>query len=162
MTQTRLLHLICRRYRIRTAHLSDAELSPQRFTPPVCFTLEDQLPSLDTSGLVFFGTSEEEIAVDETGSQACFRGTRPGVDSPRRACFRFFNEWFLKGHHQPSSCQRPAQFMPEVQEELTKAWRAPYSACMNPSTAAALTTVDGAEKKRYCKLSPHVMLDAGP
>ncbi len=84
------------------------------------------------------------------------------MDSPRRACFRFFNEWFLKGHHQPSSCQRPAQFMPEVQEELTKAWRAPYSACMNPSTAAALTTVDGAEKKRYCKLSPHVTLDAGP
>ncbi len=33
---------------------------------------------------------------------------------------------------------------------------------MNPSTAAALTTVDGAEEKRYCKLSPHVTLDAGP
>ncbi|KAF4118984.1 hypothetical protein G5714_001035 [Onychostoma macrolepis] len=35
-------------------------LSPQRITPPVCFTCEDQRPLLDASGLVSFGTSEEE------------------------------------------------------------------------------------------------------
>ncbi|KAF4104449.1 hypothetical protein G5714_015436 [Onychostoma macrolepis] len=43
-------------------------LSPQQLTPPVCFTSEDQRPSLDASGLVSFGASEEEIAVDETVS----------------------------------------------------------------------------------------------
>lgn len=64
------------------------------------------------------------------------------------------DKWFLKGHHQPSPCQRSAPFLPAFHEVLTKTWRAPYSACVNPSTAAALTTVDGAEEKGYSKLSP--------
>ncbi len=48
-----------------------------------------------------------------------------------------FDEWFF---HQPSSRQRPAPFMPPIHDKLTKTWRALYSACVKPSTAAALTT----------------------
>ncbi len=35
---------------------------------PVCFTREDQRPSLDLSGLVSIGASEEEIAIDDSMS----------------------------------------------------------------------------------------------
>lgn len=55
--------------RILTAGLlSRGKLSLQRLMSPVCFTREDQRPSLDVSGLVSFSTFEEEIAIDDSMS----------------------------------------------------------------------------------------------
>ncbi len=56
-----------------TSEVSSAQhprtsLSPQRLMSLMCFTREDQRTSLDTSGLVSFGASEEEIAVDDSMS----------------------------------------------------------------------------------------------
>ncbi len=59
------------------------------------------------------------------------------------------DEWFLPGRH-----QRASPFFPEVHEELTRSWRAPYSARLRASSSSALTSVDGAEEKGYGKLPP--------
>ncbi|KAI2660631.1 ORF V: Enzymatic polyprotein [Labeo rohita] len=50
--------------------------------------------------------------------------------------------------------QRASPFLPEVHEELTRSWRAPYSARLRASSSSALTSVDGAEDKGYEKLPP--------
>ncbi len=51
------------------------------------------------------------------------------------------DECFFLGHHQDLH-QRLFPFFPEVHNELTKSWRAPYSSRIRPSTSAALTSVD--------------------
>ncbi len=63
------------------------------------------------------------------------------------------DEWFLPGCHQAPR-QRASPFFPEVHEELTRSWRAPYSARLRASSSSALTSVDGAEEKGYRKLPP--------
>ncbi len=50
--------------------------------------------------------------------------------------------------------QRSSPFFPEVHEELTKSWSAPYSSRNCPSASAALTSIDGAEEKGYERLHP--------
>ncbi|KAF4110783.1 hypothetical protein G5714_007814 [Onychostoma macrolepis] len=57
-------------------------LSPQCLMPQVCFRRKDQRPSLDPSGLVSFGASEEEITVDETMSLMTTRLTGPSLSVP--------------------------------------------------------------------------------
>ncbi|KAL0159082.1 hypothetical protein M9458_047158, partial [Cirrhinus mrigala] len=64
------------------------------------------------------------------------------------------DKWYLPVTRQQSSRQRLAPFLPAVNDELTKTWCAPYSARVNPSTAAALTTIDGADEKGHSKLPP--------
>ncbi len=58
------------------------------------------------------------------------------------------DEWFLPGRQQAPR-QRSSPFFPEVHDELTKSWRAPYSSRIRPSASSALTSVDGAEEKGY-------------
>ncbi|ROL48564.1 hypothetical protein DPX16_12180 [Anabarilius grahami] len=64
------------------------------------------------------------------------------------------DEWFLPGSRRQSPRQRSAPFFPEVHEELTKSWRAPYSARLHTITRSALTTVDGSDAKGYEHLPP--------
>ncbi len=63
------------------------------------------------------------------------------------------NEWFLPGRRQ-ALCQRLSPFFPEVHDELTKSWRAPYSSHIRPFASATLTSVDGSEEKGYKDLLP--------
>ncbi len=63
------------------------------------------------------------------------------------------DEWFLPGHHQ-ALCQRSYPFFPEVHDELTKLWHAPYSSRIRPSASVALTSIDGDEEKGYEHLPP--------
>ncbi|ROK16092.1 hypothetical protein DPX16_22710 [Anabarilius grahami] len=63
------------------------------------------------------------------------------------------DEWFLPGRRQAPR-QRSAPFFPEVHEELTKSWRAPYSARLHTTHRSALTAVDGSEGKGYEHLPP--------
>ncbi|XP_077058206.1 uncharacterized protein LOC143710852 [Siphateles boraxobius] len=60
--------------------------------------------------------------------------------------------WFLPGHQQAPR-HKPAPFFPEVHEELTKAWRTPYST-RGPAVFATLSSVDGAAEKGYESLPP--------
>ncbi len=68
------------------------------------------------------------------------------------SCSRL-DKWFLPGRHQ-ALCQRSSPFFPEVHNELTKSWRAPYLSHIRPSTSAALNSVDGAEEKGHKHLLP--------
>ncbi len=47
------------------------------------------------------------------------------------------DEWFLPGRRQAPQ-QRPSPFFPEVHDELTRSWRAPYSARLRTSASSAL------------------------
>ncbi|KAF4106787.1 hypothetical protein G5714_012777 [Onychostoma macrolepis] len=64
--------------------------------------------------------------------------------APLFGCKRFGLIWFLLRSRQQSSRQCPAPH-----EELTKTWRASYSARVNSSIAVALTTVDNAGDKGH-------------
>ncbi len=47
------------------------------------------------------------------------------------------DEWFLPGRQQTPR-QRSSPFFPEVHDELTKSWRAPYSSRIRPSASSVL------------------------
>ncbi len=63
------------------------------------------------------------------------------------------DEWFLPGRHQAPR-QQASPFFPEVHNEITKSWRAPYSSCLRASSSSTLTSVKGAEEKGYDSLTP--------
>ncbi|ROL54924.1 hypothetical protein DPX16_12793 [Anabarilius grahami] len=63
------------------------------------------------------------------------------------------DEWFLPGRRRVPR-QRTAPFFPEVHVELTKSWRAPYSARLRTSQQSAPTSVDGSSEKDYDSLPP--------
>ncbi|KAL0147769.1 hypothetical protein M9458_056912, partial [Cirrhinus mrigala] len=83
-------------------------------------------------------------AVDELGLE---------WSPPEEPPCSLLDEWFLPGRRQAPR-QRASPFLPEVHEELTRSWRAPYSARLRASSSSALTSVDGAEDKDYEKLPP--------
>ncbi len=64
-------------------------------------------------------------AVNELGLEWC-----PPEETSRSR----LEEWFLPGRHQALR-QHSSPFFPEVHDELTKSWRAPYSSCVRPSTS---------------------------
>ncbi|KAI2646209.1 ORF V: Enzymatic polyprotein [Labeo rohita] len=108
------------------------------------------LPSADTSGPRIGTGMDTELfhvltrAVDELGLE---------WSPPEEPSHSLLDEWFLLGRRQAPH-QRASPFFPEVQEELTRSWRAPYSACQRTSSSSAPTSVDGAEDKGYEKLPP--------
>ncbi|XP_059360387.1 taste receptor type 1 member 1-like [Carassius carassius] len=73
----------------------------------------------------------------------------PPPEGPTRSRL---DEWYLPGRRQAPR-QRSAPFFPEVHDELTKSWRAPYSAHLRTSSAA-LSSVDGSQEKGYEQLPP--------
>ncbi|KAI2645948.1 hypothetical protein H4Q32_025302 [Labeo rohita] len=108
------------------------------------------LPSSDTSDPRTKTGMDAELfrvltrAVDELGLE-----WSPPEEPPRS----LLDEWFLPGRRQAPR-QRASPFLPEVHEELTRSWRAPYSARLRTSSSSALTSVDGADDKGYEKLPP--------
>ncbi|XP_016093523.1 neurexin-3b-like [Sinocyclocheilus grahami] len=50
--------------------------------------------------------------------------------------------------------QRTSPFFPEVHDELTRSWRAPYSARLCTASSSALTSINGTEEKGYHKPPP--------
>ncbi|ROL44132.1 hypothetical protein DPX16_15625 [Anabarilius grahami] len=79
--------------------------------------------------------------------------TSSSLKKPEEPSRSRLDEWFLPGRRQAPR-QRSAPFFPEVHEELTKSWRAPYSARLHTTHRSALTTVDGSEEKGYEHLPP--------
>ncbi|KAI2646366.1 Titin [Labeo rohita] len=108
------------------------------------------LSSADTSGPRTGAGMDAELvrvltrAVDELGLE---------WSPPEEPSRSLLYEWYLPGRRQAPR-QRASPFFPEVHEELTKSWRAPYSAHLRTSSSSALTTVDGAEDKGYERLPP--------
>ncbi|KAI2664297.1 Platelet glycoprotein V [Labeo rohita] len=160
------------------SELGELTSAQPRRGSPVLFTRPDLCPSAAASDMVSFGGSEDDMldsmslaASDaeelsgsindpaplpsadtsdprsKTGMDAeLFRVLTRAVDElglewspPEEPPRSLLDEWFLPG---------------AVHEELTRSWRAPYSARLRASSSSALTSVDGAEDKGYEKLPP--------
>ncbi|XP_056096534.1 uncharacterized protein LOC130075794 [Rhinichthys klamathensis goyatoka] len=64
------------------------------------------------------------------------------------------DDWFLGAGRAGSQCAAPVPFFPEVHEELSKTWKAPYSARSRPSGSSPLATLDGGAAKGYVGIPP--------
>ncbi len=65
------------------------------------------------------------------------------------------DEWFLPGRHQALR-QRSSPFFPEVHDELTKSWQAPYSSRIHSFASAAQWWV----QRKVCFWFPHAHFSA--
>ncbi len=62
--------------------------------------------------------------------------------------------WFLGVARAGSQPPTPVPFFPEVHEELTGTWKAPFTARNRASGPSTLTTLDGGAAKGYTRISP--------
>ena len=58
------------------------------------------------------------------------------------------------GKDEAPSKSRAAPFLPELHDEVSKSWNAPFSARLRTSTSAAFSTVDGAGDRGYLCIPP--------
>ena len=107
--------------------------------PPSQLEFSDTRASIDAELLRVMSRAVDELGLDWL--------------SPAEPARSRLDEWYLPGRQQAPR-QRAAPFMPEVHEELTKCWRAPFSARTRSSASSTLSTVDGAEEKGYVSLPP--------
>ncbi len=69
---------------------------------------------------------------------------RPPSPEPSR-----LDDWFLGAGRGSQPRPAPVPFFPEVHEELTKSWMAPFTARSPSSASSILTTLDGGVAKGY-------------
>ncbi|MCJ8740105.1 hypothetical protein PDJAM_G00055060 [Pangasius djambal] len=121
---------------------SNAEdISGSPFDPAPSPSMDSSVTKTSTDTKLFRVLSK---AVEELGLE---------WSTPEEPTRSRLDEWFLPGCRQAPR-QRAAPFFPEVHDELTKSWRAPYSARLRTSVSSAFSTVDGAVEKGYEKLPP--------
>ncbi len=63
------------------------------------------------------------------------------------------DDWFL-GAQAERRQPPPVPFFPEVHEEVTRSWKAPFSARNRPSASSVLTTLDGGAAQGYVEVPP--------
>ncbi len=63
------------------------------------------------------------------------------------------DDWFL-GAQADRRQPPPVPFFPEVHEEVTRSWRAPFSARNRPSASSVLITLDGGAAQGYVEIPP--------
>ncbi len=63
------------------------------------------------------------------------------------------DDWFL-GAQAERRQPPPVPFFPEVHEEVTRSWKAPFSARNRPSASSVLTTLDGGVAQGYVGVPP--------
>ncbi len=69
---------------------------------------------------------------------------RPPSPEPSR-----LDDWFLGAGRGSQPRPTPVPFFPEVHEELTKSWMAPFTARSRSSVSSVLTTLDGGAARGY-------------
>lgn len=62
------------------------------------------------------------------------------------------DNWYLGSGCESKPCSAPVPFFPDVHEELTKMWKAPYTAQSHLSFSF-LTSLDGEAAKEYINIS---------
>ncbi|KAI2645082.1 ORF V: Enzymatic polyprotein [Labeo rohita] len=66
----------------------------------------------------------------------------------------WLDDWFLGAARAGSQLPAPVPFFPEVHEEVTKPWMAPFSTRSRSGPSSILTTLDGGVAKGYVELPP--------
>jgi hypothetical protein len=72
---------------------------------------------------------------------------RPPSPEPSR-----LDDWYLGAGRGSQPRSAPVPFFPEVHEELTKSWMAPFTARNRLSPSSVLTTLDGGAARGYCDI----------
>ncbi len=100
---------------------------------------EDDLAALPPSGRVALPESDPELTamLSRAAESIGLHYRRP--PSPERSRL---DDWFL-GAQAERRQPPPVPFFPEVHEEVTRSWKAPFSARNRPSASSVLTTLDG-------------------
>ncbi len=111
---------------------------------------EDDLAALPPSGRVALPESDPELTamLSRAAESIGLHYRRP--PSPERSRL---DDWFL-GVQAERRQPPPVPFFPEVHEEVTRSWKAPFSARNRPSTSSVLTTLDGGAAQGYVEVPP--------
>ncbi len=111
---------------------------------------EDDLAALPPSGRVALPESDPELTamLSRAAESIGLHYRRP--PSPERSRL---DDWFL-GAQAERRQPPPVPFFPEVHEEVTRSWKAPFSARNRPSASSVLTTLDGGAAQGYVGVPP--------
>ncbi len=111
---------------------------------------EDDSAALPLSGRVALPESDPELTamLSRAAESVGLHYRRP--PSPERSRL---DDWFL-GAQAERRQPPPVPFFPEVHEEVTRSWKAPFSARNRPSASSVLTTLDGGAAQGYVEVPP--------
>ncbi len=111
---------------------------------------EDDLAALPPSGRVALPESDPELTamLSRAAESIGLHYRRP--PSPERSRL---DDWFL-GAQAERRQPPPVPVFPEVHEEVTRSWKAPFSARNRPSASSVLTTLDGGAAQGYVEVPP--------
>ncbi len=104
---------------------------------------------LPPSGVVASAASDLELTamLARAAASIGLEVNRPPSPEPSR-----LDDWFLGAGRGSQLRPTPVPFFPEVHEELTKSWMAPFTARSHSSASSVLTTLDGGAARGYAAL----------
>ncbi len=111
---------------------------------------EDDLAALPPSGRVALPESDPELTAMLSRAAESIGLHYRHPPSPERSRL---DDWFL-GAQAERRQPPPVPFFPEVHEEVTRSWKAPFSARNRPSASSVLTTLDGGAAQGYVGVPP--------
>ncbi len=145
--------------------LERAGTSAERGTPPVSFGAppDDQMSIAASEGELSLSGDDDSAALPPSGVVALSEpdpemtamlsraAENVGLvwNPPPRPDPSRLDEWFLGGGRAGSQRPPPVPFFPEVHEELTRSWKAPFTARNKSCGSSALTTLDGGAALGY-------------
>lgn len=112
---------------------------------------DDDLATLHPSGVAVLPKSDPEmIAMLSRAAKSVGLAWNP----PTCPEHSRLDDWFLRATRVGSQCPAPVPFFPEVHEEITRSWTAPFTARSGPRVPSPLTTLDGGAAKSYARIPP--------
>ncbi len=111
---------------------------------------EDDSAALPPSGRVALPESDPELTAMLSRAAESIGLHYRCPPSPERSRL---DDWFL-GAQAERRQPPPVPFFPEVHEEVTRSWKAPFSARNRPSASSVLTTLDGGAAQGYVEVPP--------
>ncbi len=111
---------------------------------------EDDSAALPPSGRVALPESDPELTAMLSRAAESIGLHYRHPPSPERSRL---DDWFL-GAQAERRQPPPVPFFPEVHEEVTRSWKAPFSARNRPSASSVLITLDGGAAQGYVEVPP--------
>ncbi len=115
------------------------------------FSGDDALEQLPPSGTVAVPDTDPEMMamLSRAANRVGLMLNPPPCPEPSR-----LDNWFLGVARAGSQPPTPVPFFPEVHEELTGTWKAPFTARNRAGGPSSLTTLDGGVAKGYTRIPP--------
>ncbi len=145
--------------------LERAGTSAEQGTPPVSFGAppDDQMSIAASEGELSLSGDDDPAALPPSGVVALSEPDPEMMAMLSRAAENVglvwnppphpapsrLDEWFLSWGCAGSQRPPPVPFFPEVHKELTRSWKAPFTARNKSCSSSPLTTVDGGPALRY-------------